>query len=78
MSRFSNDSEKLEFALTALKTIAGLRTDIGDTPTIDDVDIALETLSAAATIADSTYKAITHDQNPAIDLNDLLQELHEH
>jgi len=72
MSRFSNDSEKLEFALTALSTIAGLRADT------DDVDIALETLSAAATIADSTYRAITHDQNPAIDLNDLLLQLHEH
>ncbi len=65
------DAEKLEFALTALSTIAGLRADT------DDVDTALELLSAAATLADSTYKAITHDQNPAIDLNDLLQELHE-
>ena len=66
----NSDTEKLEFALQALRTIAGLQ------PT-SDPDNNAEVLSAAATLADSTVRAITRAKEPATDLNDLLMELHE-
>ena len=64
--------EKLEFALQALKTIADL-----DDSSINDLGDALEMLSAASSIAAGAYRELTRPQEPGIDLNDLINQLHE-
>lgn len=64
--------EKLEFALQALKTIADL-----DNSSINDLGDALEMLSAVSSIAAGAYRELTRPQEPGIDLNDLINQLHE-
>ena len=64
--------EKLEYALQALKTIADL-----DDSSINDLGDALEMISAASSLAAGAYRELTRAHEPGIDLNDMLNQLHE-
>lgn len=70
MPTFTNDSERLEFALLALRNIASL----GDDGHLGDGSTRAEMTK----IAQATVLAIEKSQQaPSVDLNDFLLELHE-
>ena len=64
--------EKLEFALQTLKTISEL-----DDSSINDLGDALEMISAATCLAAGAYRELTRAHEPGVDLNDLINQLHE-
>lgn len=67
MNTFSNDSERLEFALTSLRNIA-------------DLARKLESHSArpVSDLAEDTVRIIERSQHePSVEMNDLLLEIHE-
>lgn len=71
MNNFSNDSERLEFALTALRNIASLGTMCQAGP-------GGNTMPDMVRIARSTIQVIEKSQHePAAEMNDLLLEIHE-
>ena len=71
MKRFSNDSERLEFALTALRNIASLGTMCQAGP-------GGNTMPDMVRIATATVQIIEKSQHePAAEMSDLLLEIHE-
>ena len=75
MNPFSNDSERLEFALHALRTISGM---LKESQSSDPVTVKA-VADAAIGIASETIRTLENSQKePAADINDLLLQLHEH
>jgi hypothetical protein len=67
MPTFKNDSERLEFALTALRNIADIARQMQNTNTCPVADMA-----------ENTLRIIEKSQHePAVDMNDLMLEIHE-
>lgn len=69
MNRFANDGERLEFALLALRNIYNWAADthLGDGSTRVEI----------ASIANNTIRIIEESQKePAVDMNDLLLQIH--
>lgn len=71
MNLFSNDGERLEFALLALRNIYNWASD-----TNMDASVAQREIAA---IAQNSIRTLENSQQePAVDMNDLLLQLHEH
>ena len=71
MNNFSNDSERLEFALTALRNIHSF----GANCVPGNEESAMIEM---ARLAQATVSIIEHSQHePAAEMNDLLLEIHE-
>jgi hypothetical protein len=69
--KFKSDSERLEFALLALRNIYNWASDT-------NMDAAVAQREIAAIAQNSIRTLENSQQEPAVDMNDLLLQLHEH